>query len=400
MIITMGIENLEKGMVTSSSIINDKLLKEDLKNVVIWIKDGKTNLVANNGNITAVTHVEATIEDINTDEECFIQLRAKDINDILDMMRGLKRTRVSKVEFHISENEAVMHVHEEPIDSEMAFADSYRQVSKYRVTKTRIKDLIKEEIGKIEMDVDGEPVASVDLNIYVDALLPTVQNETREATNNVMFGDEHVYTRLASYAAVMKAELPDVCKGFRLPNTYVKFLKSFASADETIYINKNVVGNGMVILTLKNADTVAVIKCADMSRAYDITPCISIPDNGIVVDKVYLLDVLKRLKKGGDLIYVTISIENGEGSFKITSKTMTQNIPVNKAKGEGVYEFSIRAELLASVILSHATQFDENIFLYFMHEDKNIIMACKDGLDVWHTKMMGLTKERADFDWK
>ena len=398
MIIRMGIENLEKGMATASSIINDKLLKEDLKSVVIWIKGDETNLVANNGNITAVTHVDANVED-NSEEETFIQLRSKDINDILDMMRGLKRTKVSQIEFHVTENEAVMYVYEEPIDPEMAFADSYRQVSKYRVTKTRIKDLIKEEIGKIDMNIEGEPVASVDLNIYLDALLPTVAGETREATNNVMFGDEYVYTRLASYAAVMRAELPDVCKGFRLPNTYVKFLKGFAS-EETIYINKNVVGNGMVILTLKNSDTVAVIKCADMSRAYDITPCISIPDNGIVVDKVYLLDVLKRLKKGGDLIYVSINIENGEGSFKITSKTMTQNIPVNKAKGEGVYEFSIRAELLASVILSHATQFDETIFLYFMHEDKNIIMACKDGLNVWHTKMMGLTKERADFDWK
>ena len=400
MIIKLGLDTIERAMTTVTSITSDRSLKEDLKNLVIWVKGGKTYFVAINGNISSVTLVEALVDrEGSTEEEIFVQLRAKDINDIVASMKGLKRTKVASVELHISENEAIMHVFEEPIDPEMAFADKYFQVSKHRVTKTRIKDIVKEEINKINMDVEGEPVTSVDLKLYIDALLPTVAKETREATSNVMFGDDYLYTRLTSYAAVMKSELPDVCKGFRLTNNYVAFLRNFAS-DETIYINKVEVGNGLVILTLKNKDSVAQIKCPDLSRAYDLTPCLGIPDNGVVVDKPYLIDVLKRVNKGNEPVFIEISVHEGVGTFKVVSKLMTQEIPVTKAKGEGDYSFSIRADLLSSVIMSHVNMFDETLYMYFEYDDKNIVMACTDCLGLWHTKMMGLTSGKGNFDWK
>lgn len=400
MIIKLGMDTIEKAMTTVTAITNDKNLKDDLKNLIVWLKKDKTYFVANNGNISSLTLVEAMVDfEGQPEEETFIQLRAKDINDVVASMKGLKRTKVTSVEFHVTENEAVMFVYEEAIDPEMAFAESYKQVSKHRVTKTRIKDIVKSEIQNINMDVEGEAVPSLDLKLYIDALYPTVSKETREATSNVMFDNDYVFTRLPSYAALMKSELPDVCKGYRLPNNYVAFLRNFAY-DEVIHIDKNDLGNGLVILTLKNSDSVAQIKCADMSRAYDITPCIEIPNEGIAVDKMYLLDVLKRVNKGNDPIFVEITTKDGEGTFKVISKTMTQEIPVTRAKGEGSYAFSIRGDLLANVIMSHVSVFDETIYLYFEYADRNIVMACTDCLGLWHTKMMGLTESRGDFDWK
>jgi hypothetical protein len=402
MIIKTSFETLETAMVTVSNIVSDKNLQEDLKNVVIWVKDGKTRLAAYNGNIVSATGIEATVQFPSEDQpETLFQLKAKDINDVVTSFKGLKRTKVSEVELHIKENEAVMHIHEVPIDDTLANASEYNQESKFRITKPRLKDVVKAEIQKINMELEsGSQVNSVDLLVYINALLPTVAKETRESTNNVMFGDDHVYAVLAPYSAIMPNKLPDVLKGFRLQNSVVSFLKNFISDAQTFVIEKADMGNGMVVLTVKVNDSVAMIKCADMSRAFDITNFISVPANGIVVDKAYLIDVLKRMSLSAEAAFVEIVIAEGKGTMKVVSKNMTQNIPVINAKGDGLFPFSIRAELLSNVVFSHSSVFGENVFFYLEHTERgNIVLACTDNTQMWQTKMTGLTPSKGDFAW-
>lgn len=401
MIIKSNYESVDKAMATVASIVNDKMLQDDLKTLIIWVKDGQTRFVANNGNITSATDVEATVDFEGAPEgETFVQLRSKDVVDVLAAFKGLKRTKVTGLEFHIKEREAVLHVIEGPIDDNMQYADEYNQTSKYRITKSILKEIIKSEIQKIKIDVKGIDVESANALLFFNALLPTVVKETREGSNNVIFGDQNIYTVPATYAAIMPNKLPEGFSGFRLPNTVVTFLKNFVSASETFIFHKEELGNGLVILTLKNDKSVAVIKCADLSRAFDITNFVAIPENGIVIDKMYLIDVLKRININTEAVFVEVDMDNGAGSFKVVSKSMTQNVPVIRAKGSGKFTFSIRAELLSVVVFSHAAYFDENIFFYFETGDKNnIVMACTDNSQLWHTKMMGLTSARGDFAW-
>lgn len=406
MIIKMSFETLESGLSMVSNIISDKAVPEDLKNVVFWVKDGKVRFAGFNSDIVSATNVDATVEYVDGDgQETLVQLKAKDVMDVVNSFKGLKRTKVVGVEFHIKENEAVLHVNEAPIDEEMNFAEEYNQTSKFRITKPRIKEIVKNEIQKINMDVDGTPFDSAELLVYISALLPTVIKETRESTNNIMFGDDHVYTVLAPYTAVMPNKLPEALRGFRLKNSVVNFLKNFISEAETFIFHKEEMGNGGVILTIKVNESVAVIKCADMSRAFDITNFVTIPSNGVVVDKEYLIDVLKRMSLSGDAAFVEVTITPNEGggstgTMKVVSKTMTQSIPIIKAKGEGTYPFSIRADLLSSLIFSHATFFDENIFFYFENNDKGgITLACTDNTQMWQTKMLNISPSKGDFAW-
>jgi hypothetical protein len=400
MIIKVGFEALETAMVTVSSIVSDKLLTDDLKNVIIWVKDGKTRFAAYNGNISSATEVVTEVVFDGEPVETFVQLKAKDINDVVASLKGLKRTKVSRVEFDIKENEAVMHVFEEAISAEQENALKYTQESRFRIIKPRLKDVVKNSIKEINIEVEGIQIPSVDLLLYINALYPTVAKETRESTNNVLFGTEHIYSVLAPYSAIMKNKLPEVISGFRLSNSVVNFLKNFITNAETFSIDKQDMGNGMVILTVKANESVAVIRCADMQRSFDMTNMITIPPNGVVIDKVYLIDVLKRMNLDSEAAHVEIIIENGLGSMKVTGKKYTQNIPVVKTKGEGSFTFTIRAELLSNVIFSHTSIFGELVYIYLEHGDRgNIIMSCLDNSELWQTKVTGLASSKGDFSW-
>lgn len=398
--IKVSFEVLEESMVTVSSIVSDKALQEDLKNVIVWVKDGKTRFAAYNGNISSATVVDAEVTFEGEPVEVFIQLKAKDINDVVASFKGLKRTKVSHVEFDIKENEAIMHVFEEAIDENQSNASEYTQESKFRIIKPRLKDVVKNSIQEIKTDVEGVSIPSVDLLLFINALYPTVAKETRESTNNVLFGTEHIYSVLAPYSAIMQNKLPEVLSGFRLQNSVVNFVKNFIQGVESFAIDKDDKGNGMVILTLKVNESVAVIKCADMKRAFDMTNMITKPENGIVVDKAYLIDVLKRMSLSSEPASVEIQVKEGVGALKIVSKNMTQNVPVIKSKGEGLFSFTIRAELLSNLIFSHATFLGESVYLYLEHGDRNnVIMAVLDNTELWQTKITGLASSKGDFSW-
>ena len=404
--IKLGFSQLESLMGTITSVVNDKLLQEDLKNLIIWKKGDVLRFVGYNGNIVTALDVDAISVDGIEEEEYFTQLKAKDINDVLGTFKSLNRTVVSGVELIINDNEAQIVITESAANESLENADIYNRKSKFRVTKPRLKEMVKNEIQKVDLDVVGVSVQSVDLLLYINSLLPTVEKETRDSTNNILFGEEKVYTVLASHTAIMPNRLNKEISDFRIPNSVVKFVKGYISNTETFEFHKNVLGNGAVVLTLKKDGAIATIKCADMSRAFDITNFLEIPTNGIAVDKLYLIDVLKRVNLGSESPCIEVKVIKDEvtgatvGEMRVQSKAMTQSIPVTKAKGEGEFSFSMKADLLSSMIFAHTTDFDESVFFYFDKGDRgNIVMVCKDNSNFWHTKMVGVTPAKGDFAW-
>jgi hypothetical protein len=381
-------------MAKVSDIVSDKLLHEDLKNVIIKNDNGVIKFIAYAGNIITSLTVDGVIEGDLVD---YIQLKAKDIVDVLGTFKSLRKTRVTKVEIRVRENEAVLHVFEEGADSESQYVEDYKQESKFRITKSKIKEVVRAEISKLQVNNGGVELNTPDVLFYLNALYSAVSKETREATNNVLFSESHAYAVLPSYTAVIDNQLPNVMSGFRLVNGVVNFLKSFISGTDSFKLIKHDMGNGLIVLEVHLENAIAHIKCADMSRAFDISNFISIPSNGIVVDRLYIIDILKRINLNSDVLFLEVNIDNS--SMKVVSKTMTQNIPVFKAKGEGVFQFSIRPELLSSLLFTNVNV-AEHSFLYFEKGDKNnIIMVSMDNTKLWQTKINGLAEAKADFNW-
>lgn len=399
MIINMKFEALDSAMSTVSNIVSDRQLDENLKNVTIWVKDNELRLAAYSGNIVSATPVEASIEYEGAESgEYLAQLKAKDINDVISSFKGLTRTKISNVKIHIEDTQAMLYITESPVDETMHNASQYNQVSKFRIVKPHMKDLVRSKIQEIMMNPDGEEITTADLLLYLNALLPSVQKQTRDTNNKINFASDDIYALLQTHAALMPNKLPAVMSNFRLVNSVAAFIKTFITGTETFIVKKEEKGRGLVVLTIKANNSVAVIECPDMSRAFDMTGYSGMPANAIAVDKGYLTDVLKRLSLGSEAASINISLSGGVGSMKVITKTMTQEVPVINAKGEGSFSFSIKAELFSEMIFGHAS-LDENVFIYLEQGERNITMGCQDNSGLWKTKNTGLAPSTANFNW-
>lgn len=401
LVVKTNFNELDESMNTVNAIVSDKLLNDNFRNAIFRIKGNRVQIAAYNGNVTSLTDLHSVIEKPEGyPEESFVQFKAKEIMDVLNAFKGLRKTKVEDVEFHIEDTQAVMLIKEVPLDDEMDNADKYNQVSRFRITMPRLEKLAQDAITRLEVDVEGEVVNTSQFLIYIDSLLPTVAKETRESTSNVMFSDEWVYTALANYTAVLDNKLPEVFRGFRLKNSTVSFVKNFISGSEEFEIHKEETDGKMVILTLKVGNAVASIQCADMSRSLDMSNYVKTSENRIAVDKDYLFDVLKRI--GLDTNGASVSVEFTEdgATMTVASKQMKQDIPVERAKGVGSYSFVMKADLFASLILSHMSVFTGQVYLYF-EENKTgqTEMSVKDNTGLWQTKIMGMSPAKSDFAW-
>lgn len=398
--IKIGFDELDKLADNISAVVNDKMLKDDMKNIIIWKREDKTFFGAYSGNIITLT--EANVEVEGGEGEEFVQLRARNVTDILSSFKGLSKTVVAGIEFEIQENSAIMYVIEAPADEEDPHADDYHKTSTFTVIKPPVQQKVMKDVKEVNLEVIGQDVASADSLVYINALLPTVAKEVSESTYNIHFSDEHVFTLVGPYVAVMDNKLDSIFSNFKLQNSVASFVKSFIEGADTYKLDKNVVGNGLVILTLRVGNAVAMIKCPDMSRAFNMQNYITVPENGIVVDRAYFLDVLKRVKLNTEPTRIDITFnDDGTADMLLTSKTMKQIIPVEKAKGAGTYSFELRGEILSNVVFSHTNEFGKNIFFYLGEgANGNYEFVVKDNTDLWKTKMRGLSPARGGSFWK
>lgn len=411
MIIRLNFDDLVKGMQTVNAVVSDKALKDNMKNMVLWVTGETVRLAANSFHIASAEELAATVtyEEGENQEDNLILIRAKDITNLISSFAGLKRTKVDYIEFEPNKDGSgvFIRIKEMAIDEDMANANAYNQISRYRFSRENVLDNLRREVTSIVSHVEGELVPSVNFNIYMDALYPTVAKETRDNTSYLMFSDKHVYTFVNTYVAMLENKLPEVFRDFKLSNNIALFIKGFISGDENFVINKTVGKDGVVLLTLQAGKSVAVIKCPDMSRAFILDNFLDVPENGIEVDKIYLRDVLKRMELGSDTSLIEIMLERDEttgatsSKFVVSSEKMRQEIPVDRAKGQGNFSFNLRSEQLKALIFSHTDMFEDKVFIYLEINDKGQVeIACGDNQKFWRTRSNGVAQAKSDFRWE
>lgn len=413
--ISLKYEVMDKALNTLMPIINDKLLAEDLKNVTLHIKGDVGKLVATSTQITSAVdtdllEVEFTDEDIveidsEGRKEAFVQMRAKELDNILSTFKGLKRTKVSKITLNVDETSVVMDVHEEPIDKEMPNAEKYVRVTKFRLVRLRIRGILLDEIKSVQTKpASNVEIPTGDLLLYVNALLPNIKNEKRDTFNAINYSDNYIYTSSSSYVAVMNNAFEEVgvdcLNGFRLQNSKADFLKSFVNDVEKVEFTKSLLERGGVLLTVVKPGAIATLKCPDMSKVRDISSEISNLSElkGIEVDKIYLLDVLKRVKLSSDIINVEVDTLNR--LMKLKSKTVVQELPILSNKGaEGVYKFTLKVDVVDSLIFAHTNMFDDVLTMAFKNEGNTVTLVCSDSTELWQTVIKGLPQQELKTDW-
>ena len=238
---------------------------------------------------------------------------------------------------------------------------------------------------------------------YIEPLLPAVSKiQTDNLFSRMYFLKDNIFVIPQTYAAVIENRLDDEIKeqfsDFVLTSSIATFFKSFLGMYQTVEFRKKVVGD-TINLIIRTNDTTAMIRAYSTKRVPNIDDYNIAPDNFISIDRYYFSDVLKRVSTTNADITFKVTLAGEESSCMIINKGITQEVPINKVKGEGEYSFTINAELLSSLVFNNMLDCygDKLVFRFDTDERGKVSFYVMDNTKGWHTKMQGLSVAKADF---
>lgn len=392
------------------AVVSDKLLQEDLRTLTFWKNGDVLKVVANNAFVSTMTDFDGELEFAEGEEvldEVFVQLKVNDLKNILATYSNLHVTEVESLVFDIRNNEIRLEVHEEAVDKNADNADKFSKVIRHKLMRVRVTETMKRNIHTF-CDELGENQEYIQLSTaeilgYIEPLLPAVTKMQNDGIfSRMYFLKDYIFIIPQTYAAVIDNRLDDEVKeqfsDFVLTNSVASFFKTFFGMYETVEFRKKAV-NDIVNLVVKTDDTTAMIRAFSTKKVPNISEYNIMPENFISLDRYYFSDVLKRISNSNADATFKVVINGEDSSLTVINKGVTQSIPINKAKGEGEYCFTLNSELLASLTFNNMLDcYGSKLVFRFATDDKGKVnFYVMDDTKGWHTKMQGLTVTKTDF---
>lgn len=393
MVIKTSVSVLENAIVSLRAVLADRLMGEDMKNLIFWYRDNVLKLVANNIYVTCLSEVSAEVEGFPDEENTLIGIKAKELFGVLDAYKSLKRTKATDIIFEIDDARIKMTVSEEPISDTMSYAEKYYKTATYYLSKVRLAERIRNDIISTATIPNGSTVSRSDVTPYFDALVPFITKDTRDSVATRMyFINNYVYTTPNKFVAIMKNSIGiDSLSEFVATSTVAQFMQSFFALCEVTQVAKKE-QEGFILLSLSNEVAEAVIKVYNSAKAFNLSKYLEIPNEGVGVDKYFLIDTLKRASLANEDVTVTLE---PNADMKITSKSFSLEVPVLVSRFTTIEKccFSISAELLSNLIFSHIAFLGDLTFIYIAQvEDTWEITVTdntklEDGSKTWWSKV-------------
>jgi len=176
--------------------------------------------------------------------------------------------------------------------------------------------------------------------------------------SKINFAEDYVFVITSYMSAFMPNKLPDAMKGIALTYSSTSFLKKLSEASaEGVCVAKM----EDKYLCVQVGSTEAFMKFQRIKVNYKMYVEKKSKDLGVVVDRLYLKDVLKRM---GNLSTDGKVLILEDGSIQVENSNFHQVIPVNNAKdGVSGIGFNISIPILEKVILGRDDIFSGDIFL-------------------------------------
>lgn len=407
--------NLMTAIENLVAVVTDRLLSEDIKNIIFKVSpDGLVHVAAYSTSVICYSEVEGAVVDWEneTPTEQYFQTKAEIIK-LLNVYRNLSRTILDTIEIIPSGAYVTIKFYEVTKDENHPEFD---KISKHRLASPALKSGIKAQLEKYNLDFKGTSVSAKDFMVYLDALIPTIPVEARDNTlsSKITFTAEKIYTAPSLFFALLDNKLDPVCSDFMLTLTSAKFLKVFLDNAETCEVEKDV-SPSAVILKFRCGSSIAVIHALSLKSAIDYTPYAQHNRTGIVLDKKYMQDVMKRATLDSDVCNVKINITGTSASCSFATRSWCQDLAVFKSRldptefsedyiktaADGTKSidiaFSIRPDILAKLIMTHANNFNDLVFLYFEPSGTNgFKMSASDNTCFWQTKINTLSSAKAE----
>lgn len=353
-------------------ILNDKTVEDKMKNVIFMVRPEEVTAVGYNA-LTFSKSVLESAEIVDVDPEGFdFQVRSSDLNKLVASFNNLSKTKVEEVDFETDGVRILVTIHEvakEEKDHRLT------QNCEFRLECPPILSNIKKEIS-ISFPEDCDGVGSGDLLLYIDSLFPLLVNDNANGSGSKMnFADDYVFVISSVASGFFKNKLPDSFKGITLGYSSVNFLKKLCMIEE----NDVAVSRLEKYICVQSGGIQAFLRFMPVKPTHKMYLKRLSKDNGLVVDRLYLKDVLKRMGNMSADGKVLISED-----MEVTNDNFNQIIPIVKKKGnvDGA-GFKISIPVIEKSILGLDQVFSSELFIYLVEAGRGYSMFVSDQTGAW-----------------
>lgn len=349
---SMNFEELQGLLSHATAVTSDSALKEADKTIVFMIKEeGESLIAAKNSDLMArVTFTPELVKEGGS-----IQVNSSELSKILSTFTGLSRTKVDSVEFRENNAKVQVIVHESGIDEE---SDAYGGNTSYSLDNIKIKERLLNDISVEFDEANSETVSTAELDIILGALMPVMDNKKGVNNNLIHFAEDTVFVMDTRGQVFYKNVLPEVFGNSSFRYTSIAYMRKMIETSN--HLSVVISGNKFAI---RSEDGMVEAFINNIPVRFNYKPTLEgiTKQNGVILDRAFLKDIIRRLAfTGAD---PTLAIK--EDGVHITTSDFARVVPILQAKGDifGV-EFKVKTSLLSSMIIGEDSVMSPNLFMY------------------------------------
>lgn len=355
-----------------NTILSDKTVDEKMKNVIFLVEDGLATVVG----YSSLTFSRTKLNDCETEDvedKWSFQVKSSELNKIISSYNNLYKTKVDYIDFVEFKNKIKVVIHEEAIKEE----DSrLSQTGNFLLDNIPLLEAIKREIT-LDFPEETDSILSSDLLLYIDSLFPLMSNDSASSlVSKLNFAKDYIFVTASYISSFFVNRLPDAFKDLTLGYSSVNFLKRLCDGVESIDVQRL-----DKYLCIESGMTEAFLRYQRVKVKHEPYVNRMSSDNGIVLDRLYLKDVLKRM---------SVSSQDGvakmvEDGLEVSNEGFTQIIPLNNKKGEvDTLRFKMSVPVMVKTILGDDNVMPEELFLYFVKTGASgYLLYVKDSTGAW-----------------
>lgn len=345
-------DNLVYLLDNATSVTSDSALKDADKTIFFLIKDeGESIAVAKNSDL--FIRVKFTPELVK--ESGNVQVNSSELSKILGTFSNLSRTRVESIEFKVHKSKVQVIVHESALDEDY---QDFAGDTSYSLDSINIKEKTLQDISVEFDDENAVDVDSMELDIVLSTLLPIMDSKKGLNNNQIHFASDQIFVMDNRSQIFYKNILPEVFSNSSFRYTSVAYMRKLIQTSNHLRV---VISGNKFAIRSESGEVEAYINQLGVRFNYKPTLEKITKENGIILDRAFLKDIIRRLSIMGSDPKVSIQ----EDGVHITTESFSRVIPISNSKGnvEGM-EFKVNSSLLASMIIGDDSVMSNNLFLY------------------------------------
>lgn len=375
--ISISFSELQNVLGYVNTVLSDKSVDDKIKNVIFLVSEsGEVQIVAYNALTFCRTVLEKTVaEGIHVGGWEF-QVKAGELNKIVSSFSNMYRTHVDTLDFEESGVRIRLTVHEvakEGIDSKLS------KDSMFELENAPILSNINKEI-KTKFPENQSLSMSNELMVYINAMFGIMANDSSNSiASKLNFAEDYVFCMSNAMSAFMVNKLPDDFKNVSLGYSSVSFLKKIC---EGLGENQGIgVAKTDLYICVESGNTQAFMRYKPVKINYKMYVSKMSKDKGIVIDRLYFKDVLKRM---GNIAAEGKLFVSDDENITVQNDAFSQEIPLNGIK-EGTVgtQFKFSVSVLEKLILGSDDAYADNLFIYFVDTMRGYIVYVSDKSGVW-----------------